>query len=402
MAGHVFISHGSENSDDAGAIAALLEARGVRTWIAPRDVRPGTDYSEELQKAIEACIAFVVLVSETSNTSPYVRAETEMAFSTEKPIFPVRRSDIKPAAGLAFFLKIRHWTDAYGPGGDAAMERLARELEALSGIEPQAAAAAPPPPASPRTPAPVDEARLRAAIGPKADFYLGKWAEMDAKRTQISWNWPACLLSIYWFAYRKMWTWLIACGLVYVMLSLLGSIEPALSKITFLLSIGITFITGGFGNQLYRNQVRALTADPALDPAALAKRGGVSKPAVFGAAGATIALLVVSAVILIRTMPLPVPPPPPGPTPDPNVVVLDRDFLVGRWSDDGNCASTSEFFADGRWTAANGGTGNWSLVGNQLVVTGPSGAASVQVTAVDRNVMALQTPDGTTGRSTRC
>ena len=47
MAGHVFISHGSENSDEANALCAFIESRGVKAWIAPRDVRPGIDYSEE-------------------------------------------------------------------------------------------------------------------------------------------------------------------------------------------------------------------------------------------------------------------------------------------------------------------------------------------------------------------
>ena len=42
-AGHVFISHGSENRDQANDLAAFLEAREVKTWIAPRDVRPGQD-----------------------------------------------------------------------------------------------------------------------------------------------------------------------------------------------------------------------------------------------------------------------------------------------------------------------------------------------------------------------
>src|SRR5580765_6794925 len=119
-AGHVFISHGSEDRDEAADLSAFIEARGIKTWIAPRDVRPGQDYSAQLQHAIEQCAAFVVLVTDKANTSPYVRAETEMAFSTNKPIFPVRQSDIQPAAGLAFFLKIRHWTDAFGKHGDAA------------------------------------------------------------------------------------------------------------------------------------------------------------------------------------------------------------------------------------------------------------------------------------------
>ena len=63
MTGHVFISHASENRDEANELVALIEAKGMQAWIAPRDVRPGFDYSEELQHALENCAAFVVLVT---------------------------------------------------------------------------------------------------------------------------------------------------------------------------------------------------------------------------------------------------------------------------------------------------------------------------------------------------
>lgn len=170
-AGHVFISHGSENRSEAEEIVSFLEGHGLRTWIAPRDVRPGMDYSEQLQSAIEGCLAFVVLVSETANTSPYVRAETEMAFSNNKPIFPVRRSEIMPAAGLAFFLKIRHWTDAYGRSGDANMERLALELRTLAGQPVAAAPVQAVPAREPPAPAlPVTEPIAKAGL-PKATLF---------------------------------------------------------------------------------------------------------------------------------------------------------------------------------------------------------------------------------------
>lgn len=164
MAGHVFISHGSENRDEATELCAFIEARGVKCWIAPRDVRPGIDYSEELQAAIENAAAFVVLVTDHSNRSPYVRAETEMAFSSHKPIFPVREADIKPAAGLALFLKIRHWTDAYGKYRDAAMDRLALELQTVVGVN-APPLSAPAPAAPPPKPAPAPP---RASVPPPA------------------------------------------------------------------------------------------------------------------------------------------------------------------------------------------------------------------------------------------
>jgi hypothetical protein len=339
--GHVFVSHGSEDSGEANELAALIEAKGVRAWIAPRDVRPGQDYSEQLQEAIEQCAAFVVLVTDKANKSPYVRAETEMAFSTSKPIFPVRMSDIKPAAGLAFFLKIRHWTDAFGPGRDASMDRLIRELQAAAGVavdpapqtttppvapaepEPQPAPAAPEPPAAvappsppvaqaapqapPAAPAPsiadVDPVLLEKAIGPKAAWYIDRWKAMEAKNSAISWNWPACLASIFWFAYRKMWLPMIGVILVMLVLSAIGA-DPALAKASLLLSIAVTFVTGTFGNHLYKKQVLKLIADTGHLGAAdridaLESRGGVSKVAMWVsiAIAATFVLLAMLAAI---------------------------------------------------------------------------------------------------------
>lgn len=171
MSGHVFISHASENRDEANVLVALIEAKGMKAWIAPRDVRPGFDYSEELQSALETCAAFVVLVTEHANVSPYVRAETEMAFSSQKPMLPVRLGEVAAGPGLAFFLKIRHWTDAFGPNRDAALARLVLELQTLTGTAPSwaprvGAAAATPPPASPPPPPPPAPTPAQPAAPP--------------------------------------------------------------------------------------------------------------------------------------------------------------------------------------------------------------------------------------------
>jgi hypothetical protein len=307
MSGHVFISHGSENRDEANALCGFIEARGVKCWIAPRDVRPGIDYSEELQAAIEGCAAFVVLVTDMANKSPYVRAETEMAFSSHKPIFPVRQADVKPAAGLALFLKIRHWTDAFGKHRDAAMDRLALELQTVVGVQsvtpapvptpapapvpaPTPPAAAPPPLAAPPAPAPApapapttppSQERLEAAIGPKAQFYLERWQAMEAKRSQISWNWAACLASLFWFAYRKMWVPTVVLGLVFIALNVLSLLSTPLMVAGGLLSILAITATGALGTSFYRQHVMrlvketaAMEREPAL--AQLRARGGVS------------------------------------------------------------------------------------------------------------------------------
>jgi hypothetical protein len=317
-AGHVFISHSSDNRELANELSAFIEARGVKVWIAPRDVRPGKDYSEQLQLAIESCAAFVVLVTEMANKSPYVRAETEMAFSTHKPIFPVRISDIQPAAGLAFFLKIRHWTDAFGPGKSESLNRLVQELQVLApapsppapapaaGAAPAMAVSAPAsPPAGPRmaaapaTPAlprapvmpstPEEEEKWSAAIGPKAEYYLKRWREMEAKNSTISWNWPACLANIFWFAYRKVWGPVVILAIAYLVLTAWASARPEAARLVVILTIAISFVTGGFGNHLYRKHVARLVGEN-HSVERLRERGGVSVPAVVISAVAVVVL----------------------------------------------------------------------------------------------------------------
>lgn len=419
-ASHVFISHGSDDRDEAAELSAFIEARGIRTWIAPRDVRPGQDYSEQLQHAIEQCVAFVVLVTDKANISPYVRAETEMAFSTGKPIFPVRQSDIQPAAGLAFFLKIRHWTDAFGKHGDSAMERLGLELDTLCGVrkaEPKPDPVAPPPPpagppapsppvappAAPAAPPPLPAAqaeRLAAAIGPNAAWYIERWRRMETKRSWLSWNWPAFLANIFWFAYRRMWVPLAVAVVLFLLTSVVAGRDPARVTQGWLFLLALTVLSGAIGNALYRRQVTRLVAkaDGLDQPVALAQigaRGGVSVPGLATSLAVFLVLFIAAAAAQINQARMPINPPP-----QPNGPVQpDEAYLVGRWTSDGACGST--FDSDGSFTAIDGGRGLWSMAGDRLTLTGNS-TLVLQVVPIDTNTMTLVNPDGSLIRATRC
>jgi hypothetical protein len=416
---HVFISHGSDDRDQAAELSAFIEARGIRTWIAPRDVRPGQDYSEQLQHAIEQCAAFVVLVTDKANTSPYVRAETEMAFSTSKPIFPIRQSDIQPAPGLAFFLKIRHWTDAFGKHGDAAMERLGLELDALCGVrraepgpEPVAPPAPPPPkaaPAPPAAPQPLPAARaerLAAAIGPNALWYLERWRRMEASRSWLSWNWPAFLASIFWFAYRRMWGPLAAAIVLFLLTDFVAGRAPAFVAPGWLFLFVLTMLSGAAGNALYRRQVTRLVAraDGLDQPVALAQigaQGGVSVPGLATSLAVFLLLFIGAAAAQINQARTSPPVQPNGPAqPEPAATsTIDSTYLVGRWTSDANCASS--FNSDGSFTFQDGSRGLWNLAGDRLTLSGNS-TMILQVLPIDANNMTLVQPNGATMRVTRC
>jgi len=143
--------------------------------------------------------------------------------------------------------------------------------------------------------APAGEERLRAAIGPRADYYLRRWREMDAKGSKTSWNWPACLASLYWFLYRKMWLAAVVFLLANIVVSMVPAVVPVRNIYVLLLLIGLTFITGAYGNFLYRRQIEKLVAGPATVDE-LRARGGTSPLALGIALALTVALGALAAV----------------------------------------------------------------------------------------------------------
>jgi hypothetical protein len=82
-------------------------------------------------------------------------------------------------------------------------------------------------------------------------------------------------------------------------------------------------------------------------------------------------------------------------------VNLDRAYVMGRWTDDGDCSAAVEFTEDGRFVASNGNEGLWHLAGDRLTMQGER-ALVLQIVPIDQNTMNVVNPDGSLGRSTRC
>lgn len=81
---------------------------------------------------------------------------------------------------------------------------------------------------------------------------------------------------------------------------------------------------------------------------------------------------------------------------------VDRNFLIGRWSDQGDCAIAVAFTADGTFATAEGDGGVWNLEGDALTLTGEGGTRTVTIIPIDRDTMEVIDADGAHDRSTRC
>ena len=131
-----FISYTKPDLKAAQAIATALEERGFTCWIAPRDVRPGRSYGDEIIRGIEKSRAFVLVLSAASNGSAFVAREVERAVSKNKPVFTIRIGDVAPAPALELFIAGTQWIDAFlGDRLAARMDQLAAQLADDEGEE---------------------------------------------------------------------------------------------------------------------------------------------------------------------------------------------------------------------------------------------------------------------------
>ena len=99
----------------ADAICASLEANGVRVWIAPRDVMPGSDWGESIIEAIEQSKVMILVFSANSNASPQIKREIERSVNKGVTVVPFRIDDILPSKTLEYFISTQHWLDAFTP-----------------------------------------------------------------------------------------------------------------------------------------------------------------------------------------------------------------------------------------------------------------------------------------------
>lgn len=131
-----FISHSTKDREVAEEVCAHLEQRGLRCWIAPRDVRPGRNYGGEIVRGIERSKCLVLILSDDSNASRPVKDEVECAYRKGKPVFPLRIEEVPPSPALEFFISSSHWIDAWTGDMTQHVERLAEGLAGHSTATP--------------------------------------------------------------------------------------------------------------------------------------------------------------------------------------------------------------------------------------------------------------------------
>ena len=99
----VFISYSNKDMDFASEVNHRLVECGITTWFDRQSLHTG-EIGGKLAGAIRGCNSFLLLLSESSQKSRWVRKEIFAAHHDNKPISVLKLSDVNMDDDLRFYL----------------------------------------------------------------------------------------------------------------------------------------------------------------------------------------------------------------------------------------------------------------------------------------------------------
>ncbi len=132
----LFVSYATGDAGDiAENVVIDLERRGLRCWVAPRDIPAGSkSWAAEIVRAIRDCDNFVLLLSEAANASDEIEKELSEAARHRKTVFVIRVADIEPSDGLGYHLNRVQWRDLFR-NRETVLNEIAGRVLALREVQ---------------------------------------------------------------------------------------------------------------------------------------------------------------------------------------------------------------------------------------------------------------------------
>jgi len=142
-----FISYSTKDQDFADRLHGDLQAKGVRCWFAPEDLKIGDKFRSRIDESIRVFDKLLLVLSENSIASPWVEDEVEAALERERwenrlVLFPIRLDDAIMQTDVAWAAHLRHkrhigdfraWRDY--DSHQEAFKRLLRDLKADASLK---------------------------------------------------------------------------------------------------------------------------------------------------------------------------------------------------------------------------------------------------------------------------
>jgi len=131
-----FISYSSKDQDFAERLHADLQAKGVRCWFAPEDLKIGDRFRSRIDESIRIHDKLLLVLSRNSINSAWVEKEVETAFERETwekrtVLFPIRLDDEVMETSEAWAADIRRTRHIGDMTGWKVHDSYAKSFERL-------------------------------------------------------------------------------------------------------------------------------------------------------------------------------------------------------------------------------------------------------------------------------
>lgn len=110
----IFISHSSKDAELAEKVCGKIENSGHSCFLAPRDIRSGYEYAEEIINGIDDSDVVLLLLSQAANDSPHVLREIERAVSKKKSVIVCKLEEVVLSKSMEYFLMTHQWLSTNG------------------------------------------------------------------------------------------------------------------------------------------------------------------------------------------------------------------------------------------------------------------------------------------------
>lgn len=122
----VFISYSSADLAQADTLRSVLEKNELSCWMAPRDIPGGSNYTKEIPIAIRNCKVFVLVLSQSAQSSQWVLKELDSAVNCGKVILPFMLEDCNLNDEFNFLLTGAQRYSAYQKKAEAMQTLISR------------------------------------------------------------------------------------------------------------------------------------------------------------------------------------------------------------------------------------------------------------------------------------
>ena len=124
-----FISYSRTNKEFALKLALELRSSGFDIWLDQLDIPTGSRWDDEVERALEDCEIFLVILTPASSTSENVKDEIGYAIDNGKRILPILLENAKVPLRLRRFQYVDFTRKSYKEGVEGAEELLKRLIE---------------------------------------------------------------------------------------------------------------------------------------------------------------------------------------------------------------------------------------------------------------------------------